>query len=140
MASPHGVARREVEVARGEPAQVVPVGAEVVVDDVEDHREAARVRRVDEAHQPARAAVDRRGRAQRDAVVAPVPATGKVGDRHQLDRGDPEIDEALEARDQRLEGALLGRGADVDLVEDEVLERDPRGAGVGPREVEIEKL
>ena len=43
-------------------AQIVPVRAEVIVDDVEHHREAARVRRVDEGLEPLRAAVVRVGR------------------------------------------------------------------------------
>ena len=76
--------------------QVVAFGAEVVVDDVEQHHEPARVRGVDEALQILGRAVGRVGRELQHAVVAPVAAAGKVGERHELDRRDAEIGEVVE--------------------------------------------
>ena len=86
--------RRSVAVGEIVLAECGQVGAfrpEVVVDDVEDHGEAVPVRGVDEAPEIVRGAVGARRGVERDAVVAPVPAAGEVGDRHQLDRGDPEV-------------------------------------------------
>ena len=79
-----------------ERAEHVALGAEVVVDDVEDHGEPAPVALVDEALQAGRAAVGVLDGEGEHAVVAPVPSAGELGDRHQLDRGDPEIDQVIE--------------------------------------------
>ena len=71
-ASPHGVRCLLGEIRAAELRQVRAFGAEVVVDDVEDDREAELVRRVDQSAQIVGRAVGARGREQRDAVVAPV--------------------------------------------------------------------
>ena len=103
---------------RPEPRQVVPARAEVVVDDVEadaDARAGGRRRRTAAAPRDRR-----RGRAtayRRDAVVPPAPPARQRGDRHQLDDVDAERDEVVEAAGRRVEGALGGEGADVQLVE-----------------------
>ena len=125
------VAAAEPGAERGE---LVPLGAEVVVDDVEHHREAVPVAGVDQAAQPLRPPVARVRRVEADAVVAPVPRPGELGHRHQLDRGDAQRLEMRELLDRRLEGALGGEGADVELVEDVTLERQPGPAGVVPGE------
>ena len=79
-----GVAPRRV-VAVGEVgpegAEVVTLGAEVVVDDVEDQRETVGVAGVDQALEALRPAVGGVGGEQLDAVVTPIafarePATG----------------------------------------------------------------
>ena len=62
----------------------------MVVDDVEDDRDAVRVRAVDKAAEIVRAAVEAGRREQIDPVIAPAEAAGKIGDRHQLDAGDAE--------------------------------------------------
>ena len=72
-------------------AQVVALRAEVVVDDVEEDRQAVRVAGVDQPLQPVRPAVAVLGGVGEDAVVAPVAAAGELGDRHQLDRGDAQL-------------------------------------------------
>ena len=67
----------------------------MVVDDVEDDREALGVGGVDEAREVLRAC--RRpewGGVEVDAVVAPAVAAGELGERHQLDRGHAELAQA----------------------------------------------
>src|SRR5205085_9101854 len=47
----------------------------------------------------------------------------------QLDRADPELAQPGEARDHRVERALLRERADVQLVDDQLLERELRSTG-----------
>jgi hypothetical protein len=97
--------------------QPVAVGAEVVVDDVEDDGESARMRGIDEAAEIGGRAVKPRGRVEAHAVVAPAELADEVGDRHDLDDGDPEIGEVVEPRHGGGEGAFGRVRADVHLVD-----------------------
>ena len=107
-------------------------GADVVVDHVEQHGEAGGVGRVDEPGEALGAAVGGvRGR-QVDAVVAPAVAAGELGDGHQLDRGDAELAQGGEVLDRRREGARGRERPDVQLVDDELGERDAGPAVVTP--------
>src|SRR5207302_1859803 len=83
-----------------EVTQVVAVGPEMVVDHVENHREATPMCRVDEALQGRRPAVDMRWREEVDAVIAPITLSGEFGDRQGLDRGDAECGEPRKLPDQ----------------------------------------
>ena len=76
---------------RAERGDRLGAGAEVVVDDVQDHAEAFAVRGVDEPREPVRTAVRRMRRERVDAVVAPVAVAREGRDGHQLDRGDAEL-------------------------------------------------
>ena len=102
--------------------QVVPLRSEVVVDDVEDDPEPLGMGSVDELLEAGRSAVRVLGGVEVDAVVSPAPGTGDLGDRHDLDGLHPEFDEVVEMVDGSGEGALLGEGADVHLIEHSSLE------------------
>ena len=113
-----GVLRGEVRAEGGQ--RLGAGGADVVVDDVEDHGQAGGVGGVDEPLEPLRAAVGGlRGR-HVDAVVAPAAAARELGHRHQLDRGDAELAQPGQVRDRRLERALGRERADVQLVQHQV--------------------
>ena len=98
---------------------------DVVVDDVQEDAEARSVGRVHEAGELLRAAVRlvRRGRVE--AVVAPAAPPGERRDGHQLDRGHPEVAQPGEPRDHAGERALRREGADVQLVDDELVQPQP---------------
>ena len=143
----HRVAAVAVVVDRGAPrglvpvvevsaelAQVVALGAEVVVDDVQEDRQALGVAGVDEPLQAVRAAVAVLGRVGEHAVVSPVARAGELADRHDLDGRDAQLAEVAQPRDDALERPLGGERADVQLVEDQVLAADALPAGVGPGE------
>ncbi len=120
------------EVEGTEARQVIAVGAEVVVDDVQQHGQAEAVGRV---HQPAQIvgrAVAARRREGRDPVIAPVAVAGKIGHGHQLDGRHPERAQGAETLTRRREGAGRGEGADVQLVDDEVSQRPAGPVRVGP--------
>ena len=94
-------------------AEVVPLGPEVVVDDVEEHREPARVSGVDQGLQVLRPAIGRLGGEGQHAVVAPAPAPREIGNRHQLERGHPEGGQVVEPGSAPGEGTLGGERSDV---------------------------
>ena len=112
--------------------EVVPLRPEVVVDDVQAHREAEPVRLVDEALQRLRPTVSFVHGVQLRPVVAPVAPPRERLDGHELDAGDAQLDQALQARGGGVERALRREGAHVQLVEGELLERQA-GEGVPPR-------
>jgi hypothetical protein len=102
--APRGVV--PVGQVRPEVGEVVALGPVVVVDDVEDDPDAGRVRRVHQAAQARRPAVAVLRGVGQDPVVAPVALARELPDRHQLDRGDPEVGQLGQPRDDRVEGAL----------------------------------
>ena len=117
------VAVGEVGAERAE--RLVP-RADVVVDDVEDHAETCGVRGVDEAREPLRAAVRLVRGVRVEAVVPPATLAGERRDRHQLDRRDAELAQAGEPRDDAAERSLVAERPDVELVDHELVEREPR--------------
>src|SRR4051812_1898540 len=115
--------------------EIVPLGAHVVVDDIENDREADRVRRVDELLQPFRSAVAVLHRVQLDPVVAPVARAGKLRDGHDLDRGDSElVPQTAQIGNRRREGAFGRERADVQLVDDELAHPETAPPVITPRE------
>ena len=58
------------------------------------------------------------------AVVTPAALAREGRDRHQLDRGHPELARAPAGADRGVERALVGERADVELVDHELVERD----------------
>ena len=74
--------------------------------------------RVDEPLQAVRAAVGLVHRPQATPRRSPSRAARERGDRHQLDQVDAELAQVVQPFDGRVEGALRGEGADVQLVED----------------------
>src|SRR5437868_11953836 len=83
------VARREV---RGrELLEVIAVGPEVVVDDVENDTEAKTMGAVDKTPEVVGASIQARRRKQVDAVIAPAETARKVRQRHYLESGDAQV-------------------------------------------------
>src|SRR5207247_5153797 len=78
-----------------------------------------------EAGRAAVRALDREGK---DAVVPPVPVARELTDGHGLDPGHPQAGQLLEVTGGGVEGALLGEGPHMELVDDVALQRV-----VGPR-------
>src|SRR5439155_25209750 len=97
--------------------QMVARRPEMVVDDVHDDCEAARVAGVHQPLEAVRTAVGMMRSEEQHAVVAPSPLARELGYRHELDGGDTEVDEVVELGDDRLERALLCERADVELVD-----------------------
>ena len=120
---------------RGEVAEVVAFGAEVVVDDVEHDREPETVARVDETFERGGPTVAVLHRERVDAVVAPVALSRKLGDGHELDRGDPEIPKPLESTRRGVERSFERKRPDVELVDNQLFEGSVAPRAVGPIEL-----
>ena len=131
--APHAVAVRTVVVERAAPrcavavgevrpevAEIVPLGTEVVVDDVEDDRQPMGVTGVHQAAQPAGPAIGRLRREQMDTVVTPVARAGKLGHRHELDRRHAQLHQLGQMRHDGLERAGARERAHVQLVDHEI--------------------
>src|SRR6185503_11801491 len=99
----------------------LPIWSEVVVDHVEEHHQAGLVRRLHQGLQLLGPPVDRIRRVGQHPVVAPVAPAGEVRERHELDRGDPELPEVVELRHHAAVGPLRGEGAYVQLVDHRLL-------------------
>ena len=109
------------EEARGVGGEVVPVGTKVIIDHVEEDHQPALVGGLDQRLEILRAAIAGIGRVGQDAVIAPVPPAGEIGDRHDLERGDAEPRQVIEPSDRGAEGAFLCEGADMELVDDRLV-------------------
>src|SRR5690606_23300858 len=107
----HQLAPLAIEIKRSAPGRVVPLIEEgwrvaaqevtfrskMVVDDIEQYHEAARVGGIDQTFERLRTTVGGIGRKGQHTVVAPVAITGKLGDGHELDGGDAERTQVVEA-------------------------------------------
>src|SRR6185312_5025867 len=112
--------------------QIITVGTEMVVDDVEEETETARVTGLDKALQIVGRAVTRIRSIEQNAVIAPVPRAGKIGDRQQFQRGDPEGGEMIEMTLDAGEVAGFAESPDMKLVDDDLLPRAPAPGHLGP--------
>ena len=129
-----GAPRRRVAVGevRTELAEIVPLGAEVVVHDVEHRGQPAGVAGVHESLEAVRAAVRDVCGEQIHAVVPPVPLAGELGHRHHLDRRHAERPQRIQPPDRGVARAFPRERAEVELVENVVGEREPPPPLIGP--------
>ena len=107
---------RVEELRRIEP-EVVALGAEVVVDDVDQNHDPELVRRIDQCLERVGMAVAGVGRERQHAVIAPVAAAWKIGQWHELDGRNAEPGEMDQALTRRIETAGVAETADVQLVD-----------------------
>ena len=110
--------------------EIVTFRAEVVVNNVEQNHEPARMRFIDQRSQIIRTAVDTVGRVEQDSVIAPVSPARKIGDRHQFDRGHTGVDHIPEPLDRGAKRSAGRESSDVKLQNDGLL---PRSATPLPR-------
>ena len=102
-------------------------GAQMVVDHVVQHRDAARVRRIHEALQVVRRAVGAFNAERIAGVVAPAQVAGELVDGHQADAVHAQIRQMVQLADRVGEGGRrrsAGRGAegaDVHLVDHQLV-------------------
>jgi hypothetical protein len=126
--------RRPVPVreVRAEVSEVVADGPEVVVHDVQDHRESPGVAGIHQALEALRPAIGVVGGPEIDAIVAPPARPRELRDRHELDVRDAETPEMAEPLDDSIEGAGGREGADVELVDHSGRQRRRLPARVRP--------
>ena len=98
----------------------IPFGAEMIVNDVKQHRDPARVRRLDEGLEVFRPSVACVWSVRKHSVIAPVPAALEVADRHDLDGGHAEVREMVQLASGARERALRRKSAEMKFIKDDV--------------------
>ncbi len=116
-ASPHSVSMPPGEEVVGILLEHVAAGPEVVVHDVEDHRQAQGVRPVDEPAEVVGGAVFVERGEQEHAVISPAERAVELGDGHDLQHRDAQIGQVRELGPSGRPGPFGREGADVQLVE-----------------------
>src|ERR1700761_4856072 len=99
-------------------SRVVAYRPEVVIDNVEQHRQATLMSGVDEAFERIRAAIRLIYGIERDAIVSPAMIARKRRDRQQLDVRDAEFGQVVEMRDGSIERAFWREGTHMQFVDD----------------------
>ncbi len=112
--------------------QIISLGAKVVINHVQHHGQAALMRRVDQLLKLLGRAKRVAGGVKVGAVITPVPAAGRLGHRHQFQGRDSHVDQFVQPLDCRQVSPLLGKGADVQFVQDQPVFREPSPRFVAP--------
>src|SRR3954471_14914354 len=106
-------------------AKIIAIRPKVIIDDVEEHHQAALVGRIDQRLKVVGPPVDTVRRVKQNAVITPIPASREIRDRHQLDRGYPHRSDMIELVEDATERAGLGERPDVQLQENAFVPRPP---------------
>ena len=122
------------EIAFREAFQVIPVRAEMVVDDVEDGGDAEPVGTVDKGAELVRATVETGRRERVDPVIPPAELAGKIRHRHQFETGDPQLGQSWQFAGRFLPVPIRRKGADMQLVNDQLLAATAAPPSIGPAE------
>src|SRR5262249_17766503 len=101
------------EIGMRETSEVIAVGTQMVINDVEYYGHPRLMRGVDKRTHIMRTAVIVRGRIQAYAVVAPVETAGELVDRHQLDHGYAQLGQGVELVDRGEKRSLAREGPDM---------------------------
>ena len=121
-------------------AEVISLRTEVVVNDVKEYHQPAMVCGVDERLQVVRPAISTVRSKRQNAVVAPVPASGEVGNWHQLNGGKSCFAHVIKLLDRRAERALFGERSDMQLQERTLVPGSSIPAGAVPRKRMVDDL
>src|SRR5271170_2215125 len=104
----------------------------MIVDDVKDDGDPNGMSTVDEMAEIGRPTVEPGRREEIDAVISPAEPALEFRQRHNFETRDAELSERRQLTRRRLPAPLRGESADMHLVDDEMLTRDPAPGAVGP--------
>jgi hypothetical protein len=104
--------------------EIVALRTEMVVDHIEHDGESFLVACINQSAETGGPAIGALRRVQRCPVVSPITASGELRHRHDLDGGDAQLAELGQVLDDSFEGAHWCKGADVQLVENQLGGRD----------------
>ena len=93
----------------------------MIVNRIKQHRDSAGVRGLDQRFEIIGTPIGRVRRIWQHAIIAPIAPARKIRHRHQLDRGHAEPDQMVELTDGRAKRAFIGEGADMKLIEHDVV-------------------
>ncbi len=115
--------------AFGVAVQVIAVGAEVVVDHIENHRQTMAVGRVDQVFELFGRAVGGLRCVKQNPVIAPVTLAGELRQRHQFDSGNTQLDQVFQ---MLLNLAETAECPDVQFVDHRLIPRSTLPGAVLP--------
>ena len=151
--APHLIAVRAVEIEGRPPGgavapgeiravvgQVVPLRPQVVVDHVQDHGQAPLMAGVDQSFQAFGSAIGVLHREGINPVVAPVAPARKLGHRHQLQGGDPQIFQIIQMGDNGVEGPFRGKSPHVQFINHVIGKGEAGPMAVVPGEIRLNHL
>src|SRR5208282_5315768 len=114
---------------------MVSYRTDMVVDDVEDDGDPQSVGAVDEAAEINRLSVETSWREKINAIISPTEPAREFRHGHDFEAGYTELGERWKFAQGSIPASLRGKCADMHLVDDEVLARDPAPRLVGPSEI-----
>src|SRR6185437_14070756 len=95
---------------------VIAFGTKVVIDDVENHHDAARMRSIDECFQVLRPPISCIRRIELHTVIPPAALSSERANTHQFYCGDTELLQMIQSINRRAKGPIRCKCADVELV------------------------
>src|SRR5579871_3696830 len=72
---------------------------------------------------------------EKGSIIAPVSRAGKLRNRHQLNRGDAEVDEFRQMTNQGVKSSLTSVSPDMKFIKDALLQLSADPFAVGPLEI-----
>ena len=106
----------------------------MIVDDIEDHGDPEGMSVVYKAAKVLGPAVQAGRREEVDAVISPAEPTCELRHGHNFNAGDTEFCESRQLTRSRLPAPLRSEGADMHLVDHQLLTCDTAPSNVGPSE------
>ena len=107
-------------------AEIISIGAEVVVNHVENYTQAQRVRAIHKGAQIVRRAIQMGRRKQVHAVVSPAKFSWEIRDRHHFDDSDSDARQLCQLFGRGPPRSFFGECADVHFVNDLAFQFDTR--------------
>src|SRR5258708_13504504 len=107
----------------------------MVIDDVEDDCDPESMGAVDEAAKIHRSAVQPGWCEEVDAVISPAEPAREFRHGHNFEASDTELGKSRQLSRSGFPASVRGEGADMHLVDDELLTRPPPPRPVGPTEI-----
>ncbi len=109
--------------ARRISAEVISLGAEVIIDHVEQYHQPAQMRLINQGLEIVGASIGTVRRIPQHAVIAPITRPCEICQRHQFQRGDTGGHQMIELADHGTVGAIRCEGADMAFEHDGFLPR-----------------
>src|ERR1700677_3446064 len=120
------------EIGLGEKCQRVSVRTKMVVDDVENDGDAERMRAIDKATEIIGPTIKPCRSKDVYPVITPAEPARELRDRHQFNTRDAKAGERCELAGCRMPCALPSEGADMQLIDDELLTRQAAPSNIRP--------
>src|SRR5579862_7698414 len=128
--------RRYIAVGKVRPelAKIVSFRPKVVIYHIKSDREPVGVRGIYEPLKRKRASVTILDRKRKNAVVTPIARTGKLRNRHHLNRRHSQGGQLRQMRGQAVQRSFRGISTHVDFIENAFLDAGSLPIGIGPME------